>query len=288
MPAALFGLAAAIGWGVADFFGAKGARALPPALTAFAVQGLGCVTFALCMAASGTDLGRLPVEPMAYAGAAGLAMALGQLLFYRALSAGPLCVVSPLSSAYPLFTTALTVALGGGLSLRDGSGIVAVVGGVALASGVRSAAPGQLRVASAPRLSVGAAMAWGLSFLLIGEALHGMSWQGATLVELSAATLAFAALLPLAGARPRAAELRVVLSTRVVWLAALVQQTAEVAFNLGLAHSRSIAAVTAISACYPAITVVLALRGLHERVDLGALSGAMLTIGGVAVLSLRV
>jgi uncharacterized membrane protein len=44
--------------------------------------------------------------------------------------------------------------------------------------------------------------------------------------------------------------------------------------------------VTAVSACYPALTVFLALRALGEDVDLGALSGAALTIGGVAVLSL--
>jgi hypothetical protein len=33
--------------------------------------------------------------------------------------------------------------------------------------------------------------------------------------------------------------------------------------------------------------LILALRALHERVDPGALSGALLRMGGVAVLSLR-
>jgi drug/metabolite transporter (DMT)-like permease len=267
---AVLGLAAAVGWGVADFFGAKGARVLPPGLTAFAVQAIGCLAFACLLAATGTDLGAVPAAAAGHAAAAGIVMAIGQLLFYRALRAGPLCIVSPLSSAYPLFTTALTVALGGGLSLRDGSGIVAVVGGVALASGIRTPVPGAPRVAAGPRLSVGAAIAWGASFLLVGEAVHETSWQAATLVELSCASVTFAVLLPLAGAAPRPGELRAVLGSRAVWLAALIQQTAEAMFNLGLAHSRSIAVVTAISACYPAITVVLALRGLHERVDAGA------------------
>jgi hypothetical protein len=153
--------------------------------------------------------------------------------------------------------------------------VVAVVAGVALTSG-RPATPGAV---GAARLAAAAALAWGVGTAVLAAAVRAGGWQSATLVELSAGTLAFAA-VP-AALRPVAAAL----ASGTVWLAAIAQQGAEAAFNLGLAHSASPAAVSALAACYPAVTVALARRGFGERLPAGALTGGALIIAGVAAIS---
>jgi drug/metabolite transporter (DMT)-like permease len=281
-----FGMAAGIGWGLADFFGARAARRLPPALTALAVQAIGAVVFAaMILPAHHRAALTLPADAIGYAAAGGVVMTVGQVLFYFALRAGPVSIVSPISSGYPLVTTVVALLLGARLQLREAAGIIAVVIGVALASGLPSSRISAQGRAAGARLAVGAAAAWGLAFPLVGEAVHRSNWQAATLVELVAGTLAFAAVVPFV--RPAsAAPVRALLTCRWVWLAAVTQQAAEAAFNIGLGHASSPAVVTAVSACYPALTVFLALRTLGEEVDVGALSGAALTMGGIAVLSL--
>jgi drug/metabolite transporter (DMT)-like permease len=214
----------------------------------------------------------LSVAAFAYAAVAGVLMTLGMLSFYRALAAAPVSVVSPVSSAYPLVTAAVAAGLGAPLSAREALGIVAVVGGVGLASGVPTGTRGLLP-------AMGAAIAWGVGTAVVDLAVEASSWQAATLVELVAGTLVFGALPR--GARPG----RAALARRALWLGAAAQQSAEAVFNLGLAHSGSPAVVGALSACYPAVTVVLAIRGFGERPHAGALSGALLTIVGVAVLA---
>jgi drug/metabolite transporter (DMT)-like permease len=117
---------------------------------------------------------------------------------------------------------------------------------------------------------------------VLALAVAAANWQSATLVEFIAGTLVFAAVPSAHGA----AELRIVLRTGVVWLAAIAQQGGEAVFNIGLSRGGAPAVIGALAACYPGITVLLAVRGLGERVGRGALSGAFLTIGGVAVLAL--
>jgi drug/metabolite transporter (DMT)-like permease len=274
--APLCGLTAGLGWGVADFCGARGARALSPAATAFAVKALGTGVFAAAAAAVCPGALAAPPAAVACAAAAGVLMTLGMLWFYRALRAGPVCVVSPVSSAFPLVTAAVAAALGTPLSAHDGLGVVAIVAGVGLTCG-RPATAGAAR---AVRLAAGAALAWGVATAILGVAVRAGGWQSATLVELCAGTLAFSA-VP-AALRPAPAAL----ASRTLWLAAVAQQGAEAVFNLGLAHSGSPAAVSALGACYPAVTVGLARSGFGERLPAGALSGAALIVAGVAALSL--
>ena len=272
----LCGLTAGLSWGVADFFAARGARSLPPAATAFVVKALGTAAFAVAVLAVSPGVLDLAVVPPAEAAGAGVLMTCGMLWFYRALSCGPVSIVSPVSSAYPLVTAAVSVAvLGAPLSARDGAGIAAVVAGVALSSGVTATGPAERGL----RPAVAAALAWGVGAAVIARAVQTAGWQSATLVELVAGTLTFAA-IP-GATRPG----RAVLASRAVWLAAVAQQGGESVFNLGLAHGGSPAVVSALSACYPAVTVLLALRGFGERLRPGALSGAVLTIGGVAMLT---
>jgi drug/metabolite transporter (DMT)-like permease len=274
------GLAAGGGWGVADYFAAHGARRISPVRLAFVVHALGAAIFSAAVIALGAGALVLHARAVALAAVAGMLMTLGTVCFYRALQLGPVAVASPVSSAFPLVAAVVSVVFGAPLTVRDGMGVVAVVAGVALASGLLSATPGAGLRALKP--AAAAAVAWGVAASVLALAVTRSTWQSATLIEFLAGTLVFVAA---PGARG-AAELRAVLRTRVVWLAALAQQGGEAVFNVGLARGGSPAVLGALAACYPGITVLLAVRGLGERVGRGTLSGAVLTIGGVAVLSL--
>jgi drug/metabolite transporter (DMT)-like permease len=279
LSSSICGLAAGGGWGVADYFAAHGARRLPAAVLTFVVQALGAAMFAAGVLALSPEVLSTGPGATAAAALAGMLMAVGTLWFYRALEAGPVCVASPVSSAFPLVAAAVSFVFGTPLTLRDGMGVITVVAGVALASGLLSATPHGMR---ALRPALAAAVAWGAAAAMLGVAVEASNWQSATLVEFGAGALLFAAV---PGAR-RSGRVRPALRTGAVWLAAVTQQGGEAAFNLGLARGASPAVVGALAACYPGITVLLAVRGLGERVGRGALSGAALTIGGVAVLAL--
>lgn len=274
------GLAAGGGWGVADYFAAHGARRLPAAALTFVVHALGGAIFAAAVLVLSPGVLSTGPGAAATAALAGMLMAVGTLWFYRALEIGPVCVASPVSSAFPLVAAAVSLVFGAPLTLRDGMGVVSVVAGVALASGLLSATPGDGTRALRPALA--AALAWGVAAALLGVAVNEANWQSATLVEFGAGALLFAAVPSVR----RSGRVRAALKTGVVWLAAVTQQGGEAAFNLGLARGATPAVVGALAACYPGITVLLAVRGLGERVGRSALSGAALTIGGVAVLAL--
>lgn len=66
---------------------------------------------------------------------------------------------------------------------------------------------------------------------------------------------------------------------------ALLQTTGVVALNFGFTHSASTAVETTISACYPILTVILALVFFKEKVNLLTRAGIATTIIGVAILS---
>jgi drug/metabolite transporter (DMT)-like permease len=280
LSSSVCGLAAGGGWGVADYFAAHGARRVCPVKLAFVVHALGAALFSAGVIGLGAGALVLPAGAVALAAVAGMLMTLGTVCFYRALQVGPVAVASPVSSAFPLVAGAVSIVFGAPLTVRDGMGVVAVVAGVALASGLLSATPGAGMRALKP--AAGAAVAWGVAASVLALAVAAANWQSATLVEFIAGTLVFAAVPSAHGA----AELRIVLRTGVVWLAAIAQQGGEAVFNIGLSRGGAPAVIGALAACYPGITVLLAVRGLGERVGRGALSGAFLTIGGVAVLAL--
>ena len=70
-------------------------------------------------------------------------------------------------------------------------------------------------------------------------------------------------------------------------LVSVILLSGNIVFNVGLTDASGAGAVivTTLSACYPALTIVLALRHLDEEVETIPLVGAFVAIIGVVTLS---
>lgn len=130
----IFGLGAAVGWGVADFLAAISSRRIGSVGAVVVSQTVGLAGYAVLFATTGVafDVSAFDVIVMLCSGAvaAGAYFAL-----YRGLELGPITLVSPIGSAFALVTILLAVVLAGE-SLRGAvlAGVVVTLAGVFLTS----------------------------------------------------------------------------------------------------------------------------------------------------------
>lgn len=282
--AAICGLLAAVSWGIADFFAARASKEESGEITALIVALGSAVAFTIVYpfirgSAAWTITG------FWYALAAGAVMGLGLLFFYRGLEAGPVSVVSPIGSAYPLVTTLLVLTvLGGRLSGLQIGGILLIVAGIVAASGVAESKPGERRLTRGVVLALITFVLWGVAFALLGQAVSAIGWQKTTLIDIWVEFLAIAVAVPLLGVRISLSQAGL-LRDKFIFGAALIQLFGLMVFNFGLTRSSSSAVITAISASYPALTIFLALKTFKEKQTAVALAGGLVTVAGVIILS---
>lgn len=285
--AALFGLGGAIAWGVADFLGAVASKANDAAHAAAAVQLIGAVLFASAYALLLGAPEHRGASGAVFAAGAGVFIALGLLAFYKGLEAGPVSVVSPVGSAYPLVTTSVAVALFAaqptGLQVL---GVGMIVLGVIACSGIAEARTSGTRLSRGVRFASCTLFLWGVAFALLDEGVDRLGWETSTLIQLAAAATTF--LLLLGADRAWWMGLPTLIRSPYVAGAGVITLAGTLSVNLGLTSlaAGDVAIVTAVSSCYPALTIVLALRHLGEEVRVISLSGAGLTTVGVVVVSL--
>lgn len=285
-----FGLVATFSWGFADFFGAKVSKKLGGYHSAFLVSVLATVTYGLIF---GLLLRKHIVfdwSGIVYAVVAGAIFTIAMTSFYKGLEVGPVSIVSPLGSLYPLVTTLLLVLLfGNHLTLRQETGIVVVVLGILAATGLFKRTRSNRRLSIGPFLGLLAALCWGTNFALLAQSIDRVGWQFATLIQQSVSTLTFLIVLPIVARggtklfiiRPSYARNKFLMG------AGLLQVVGFLATTIGIGHVGHLAAiVVAVSACYPVITVTLALRHLNEHFEPIPILGALTSVAGIVILSL--
>ena len=128
MMAALLGLAAALGLGVADFMSRFSARALGAPLTYGGVLLIGTLGATLWVLVSGTPLVWSPFG-CTVAVAHGLFVALMCTLLYTGLARGPIAVVAPIVAAHPALVLAANVAMGVRPSAAQWAAMTVIVAG---------------------------------------------------------------------------------------------------------------------------------------------------------------
>ncbi|MEZ5827701.1 MAG: DMT family transporter [Hyphomicrobiales bacterium] len=111
MIAAVLGLAAALGLGIADFMSRFSARALGAPLTYGAVLLIGTIGASAWVLLSGVQLVWSPLG-WGLAIAHGIFVALMCMLLYAGLARGPVSVVAPIVAAHPVPVLAVNVAMG--------------------------------------------------------------------------------------------------------------------------------------------------------------------------------
>ncbi|MYT23874.1 EamA family transporter, partial [Streptomyces sp. SID7760] len=168
---ALFALATALLWGLADFGGGLLTRRLPALTVVVASQVLAVV--ALGAVVLGTGAWREAGPQLWFAVAAGLVGPVAMLSFYEALALGPMGVVSPLGSLGVVVPVAAGLALGERPGPGQFAGIAVAVAGIVLAGGPElRGAPVQRR---AVVLTLTAAFGFGAVMALISHASSGVT-----------------------------------------------------------------------------------------------------------------
>lgn len=287
---ALFGLTPAIAWGASDFFYAKSSQKFGSLKAALTINAAGALVYGLAyllFLQGGATYGS---EGVMYAVIGSISFGLAQTMFSKSLEIGPVSLASPISSTYPL------VALGVGLLLFGAKisglqivGICLIVLGVMIASGILQLKKSERHLGKGPLFALAAATGWGVGLGFIGHAMTLMSWQSTFLIELLITPLVLIAVI-VAVKRKEQVTLRALgqaLRSPVIWSVGVVQMIGLLALNLGLARFKdSGVVIVAISSCYPALTILLALRHLNEKVPLIPLLGGITGIIGVIILTL--
>jgi drug/metabolite transporter (DMT)-like permease len=168
-------------------------------------------------------------------------------------------------------------------------GILLVVLGIIAASGLLTLKKSKRKISRGPAFALFAALVWGIGFALLAQAIKSGDWQIVSVVEFSFVTITLLVLIPfIKGTEVISLEtVKQGFLSKFVLGASLIQLLGVVALNLGISKSTASggAVITAISACYPILTIFLALKHFEEEVKVVPLLGAFVGIFGVVILS---
>jgi drug/metabolite transporter (DMT)-like permease len=275
--AVLGGLGAAVCWTVTGVFAQRAGRTIGE-LSTFAwagVIGL-CITVvpaAIALASSppsGDTLARLAIS--------GVLNVVGLTAQFGALRRGSVSVVVPIASSEGAIAAVIAAASGSHLEPAGWVALAALLIGVLITAGSQWSDRGSRDKLVPVVLAVWAALCFGAGIFLLGTggqhaplalALVPPSLMGVLLVALPMACTG-----RLASPRPS-----------LVWLlgVGIAEVLGFICYVLGARHSVPIAAV--LSAQYATISVLVGVTVLRERLVTAQVIGLVLTIGGVALLS---
>ena len=128
----IYGLAAALGWGLSDLWAAISGRRIGSGRTVVVAQVAAAVVVTILVLIARPDLSGIPtvapwLVPNAFLGAAAFAT------LYRGLQLGPIAVVSPVLASYAVVPVVLSVVLlGETLGGWEVAGVVVTIAGVVL------------------------------------------------------------------------------------------------------------------------------------------------------------
>jgi drug/metabolite transporter (DMT)-like permease len=288
----LFGLTAAICWGVADFCARFASRRIGAFRALFFMQIVG---FAVMSAYLGWVGGISPTShgwhPWALAAFAGVLSTAGSLSLYYAFQIGVMSIVAPISSSYPAITVALAFLSGERLKPLRGVGLAVTIVGVVLAatsfssnsSGAPADAHPHPHASKGVTWAIMAAIGFGFMFWFLG--FHVVPLTGSAfsvwLIRLSTmATLGLVAAPSRQSLRPPRGG---------VWsLLTAIGVTDTAAFfanNAGLARGQ-VSVVSVLASLYGAVTVLLAWIVLRERLERSQWLGIALIFAGIVLVSL--
>ena len=284
----IYGLAAALGWGLSDLWAAMSGRRIGSGRTVVVAQVAAAVVVTLLVLIARPDLSGIPtvapwLVPNAFLGAAAFAT------LYKGLQLGPIAVVSPVLASYAVVPVLLSVVLlGETLVGWEVVGVVVTIAGAALTS----TDPKALRAGSRTKP---AGLPWAIaSTLMFGVATYVMGWaakEAGFLPSLWFGRLTMTGVFLIAAfavwVRSRlTGEARDAVAPSMLRLAVLVgvmELVGTISYARG-AEVGLISIVTAASATYPLIPVLGGVVLLHERPVATQYLGIAMVIGGLLLL----
>lgn len=274
----LYGLLAALCWGITDFLITYVARRLGTARTMFYVEGCGLI--AVC-----SLILIWPGIPIASSGMWGLMLGIclinlaGTILFYRALTIGTLSIVAPILASYAVVTALLAVLAG------ERPATLPLIGALLLTIGVITVSKSERAVGSILLLGVpealGVAILLGVFFWTLSFATPhlGVLWPVVVMRLVRFLSIFLWSFLR------KDQTMRL---TRSLWLmvasAAVLDTLGFVSFNLGISHAH-ISIVTVLASLMTAVTVILAWVVLRERLSRWQWAGVGVIVIGVLLVN---
>lgn len=262
MIPALLAAGSALVFGVADYCGGTAGKRAPVVAVTFVAK-LSALPLLLALTLLlGAEHG-LSVRDAGWSVLAGLAGVGGVVLFYKAMSAGAMAVVAPVTAtASAVLPVVVGVAVDGspGVLPLVGVGVAVVAVALVSAGGGRPADTRAIVTPSLLGLALVSGAAFGLFFVLLDRADPGTG-QWPLVVAQAAALLALAGVSLTRRERLTVARLAVPFAVAAGAFDTIANVLYVVANNAG-----QLALVAPLASLYPASTVVLALVLDHERV----------------------
>lgn len=282
----LFGLSAALAWGLADFCARFAAHRVGNFRTLLYMQLVGLAGLSFVMALVGwPDSWDWP-----WAGLAGLLAiinTLAGLALYRSFEVGLLSVVSPIAASYGAISLILALASGQRPSALALAGLFITILGLVLASADISSLVIRQPPTKGKKMSGGAGWAVAAA-LCLGTVFWGLGYVTPTLGTFLPAWI-FRLLGPpvvLALALPTHQKVALPTPPAGLWILGVagLDTAAYLLYNLGLSGADS-AVVAVISSLFSAVTVLLARVFLNEKLAPGQWAGVIIILAGVGLVS---
>jgi drug/metabolite transporter (DMT)-like permease len=275
MLGVLLALAASLMWGFADYLGGLKTRSHQVLAVVVTSQAAGFVVLASVVAVRGVGWpGVAAMYPAAIAGVVGAACI---VVFYLALSYGPVSIVAPVLASSACIPVVYGLIRGERPSALQFAGLVATLAGVILVSWTDGGdhARGRRGIAFAVLAAV---LLGGLLVLFSRASAEDPYWAPLVLRTFSMGTILTTVLV-------RRVNVRV--DRRAVWVIALIG-VLDVTANLfySISTTLQLLSITVVlSSLFPVVTVALARIHLGERVTRVQESGAVLTMLGIVAVA---
>lgn len=294
----IFGLGAALGWGLADLFAAVSGRRIGSWATVVISQLCSAVAITIVLVIAQPDLGELGgvvwwVVPSSVLAAG------AYLTLYRALELGPVAVISPVLASYAVIPVLLAVVLLGESlrGLQVAGVIVTILGAVLTSTDARALRAGTHTMPAGLRWGIASAFLFGIVTYVLGWASQRAGWLPTLwLARVTTATIfgvsAIVVLVvkgrrrdPVAG-RPAVGASSVGASAvAFAMMLGMVDLAGTMSYARG-AEIGLIAIVTAVSATYPLIPVFGGVALFGERPAPNQYFGVAMVIAGLMLLAL--
>lgn len=284
MSPALWGVVAALGWGSADVIGRVMARRVGAAgaMWGLSLTGASVALLALPMLRGGLPHGAADWRALL---TAAVISVFAPMLFYRALTLGPMALVGPLSACYPAWVV-IRAMIGGYRPPPVAWGAIGLVALGGLVVGRTAPADPEEHVASDPAKRRGAiilALLTSLAFAATMISGGAAAARVGALTTLAAARLTGIGLI--AVIRPwRDPGFRRVSTWRLLILQALFDDLAFYALYQG-ARGAGAALASVTSSGYMVVNVGLAAWLLHERPGKACVAGALTVGAGITLIA---
>ena len=281
----LEGLIAALGWGVADFWGAVTGRRIGSLWTVVIAQTFTALAATVLVLAAGdsvttvsTLLGVLFLNAVFSAAA--------YVTHYRALELGPVAVVSPIGATYALVGVVLAIVVLGERpsAVALAGGVITVVGVMLTSTDLRKLRAGTHGMPPGLPWAVASAIGFGVGGFFLAYLSKHLGWV-VGLWASRCAQLAGIAVVALVQRRDLGARL----PARAGIVAALGVGLADLVGVIGYSYGASVGLVTIVlvaSAVFPLIAVGLSVIYLGERPVANQYVGVVLVAAGLIVLGL--